>query len=184
MISDKSFKLFYRRIIFPIDLDSKRLDDLKNKGLGWFNDVLHRPVESRTELETRILNAAIWIGNSPVERTERGRFLKLCIALESLFITREEFPYGATIGDRLAFLLGKKPADRIEISHIVRKIYEIRSRVAHEGKPKHEGDLVKYMPYVFAYSNAAIYAILNLVKNNNWKTFDEVRKHFEELKFS
>ncbi len=166
-----------------LKLDAERISVLSTRGLNFFSGLLSKDRNKRSEMEGRILNSAIWIGNSYVERSEKERSLKLCIALEALFSSKSEAPIGSIISERLALLLGKTLTAKKEIYRLGKRIYSVRSQIAHQGSPDREDDLEILLPYAFAFSNAAVDDVGRLARDRGWTKFEEMVDYFEDLKF-
>ncbi len=56
-----------------------------------------------------------------------------------------------------------------------KNIYSIRSKIAHEGKPEKVETLTELMPYALAYSIRVIVKINQLVKEFQWKDFQQLQ---------
>ena len=175
--------IYYRDIPHPFQLDDKQLIYFENFGSLNFFEILGKNFEQRSELENRLINAIHWISEAIGEISEQARFLKLCISLESLLCGQNEEAFGTTIGERLAFLLENNYEKRKLIFRKTKSIYSIRSDIAHEGKPEKVELLTELMPYALAYSIRVIVKINQLVREFQWKNFNDLRQHVEDVKF-
>jgi hypothetical protein len=94
--------------------------------------------EEPTELQRRLLLAIEWIGQSYNEVSLSSAFIKSAIALEILF-TRDinAFIDKSVVGqlsESIALLLGKDVEMRLDIESRFKKLYGVRSQIAHKGK--------------------------------------------------
>ena len=85
---------------------------------------------------------------------------------------------------QLAFLLESINERRQLVFHKAKKIYAVRSRIAHEGRPEKADDLIELMPYALAFAIHAIVKVSGLISGLGWQKFDELKQHFEDMKFS
>lgn len=175
--------IYYRDIPHPFKLDNKQLTYFEKFGSSSFFEILEKNIEQRSELENRLINAIRWVSEAIRETSEQTRFLKLCISLESLLCGRNEEAFGTTIGERLAFLLEKTSEKRKFIFHKTKSIYNIRSDIAHEGKPEKADALTESMPYALAYSVRVIIKVNELIRELQWQDFNELRRYIEDIKF-
>ncbi len=93
---------------------------------------------NNNKLETHILHSAEWIGQAIGEPNPASAFVKAAIALEVLFSINEKGAITpsimAQIAEGCAFILGKSPADALEIERQVKGFYRTRSAIVHSGK--------------------------------------------------
>lgn len=94
-------------------------------------------VSSASPLMKKILLAVDWVGQSIAEKVPSSAFIKAAIALEVLF-TPEKGTFAPSIvfqiTENVVLLLGTEPASRIEWEREFKRLYNIRSSVAHAGK--------------------------------------------------
>ena len=179
----QGFKIFHRALSVPFKFNGERSTQFEQLGLSNFSQILRRDPSQRSELDSRLVNAIHWCAEAIREVSDAERFLKFCISLESLLCARGEQPLGGTIGERAAFLLESGAESRQSLFQRFKKIYGVRSSLAHEGLPQREDDVVELLPHLFAISIRSIVEIGNLVSIRSWGTYSELREHFEELKF-
>jgi len=185
MLSDiDSWKIYFQHHSYPFKLDNNQLTTYKELGLAYLSSILEKNPEQRYEIENRLINAIHWVSEAMQEISDTARFLKLCICLESLLCGRDEEAFGTTIGERLAFLLSSIKEERQVIFRKTKKIYFVRSKIAHEGRPEKIDDLIDLMPYALAYAIHAIIKVSGVISESGWQKFDELKQHFEEMKFS
>ncbi|MGM9551712.1 MAG: hypothetical protein ACI3XA_05600 [Clostridia bacterium] len=100
------------------------------------NDKLWQIVqlESKNEIQKRILKSVEWIGRSINEIDFCLSFLQSIFAIECLLQDQSDFitkSITAQIAEYAAFIVGSDLKTRKEIETLFRKLYSIRSKVAH-----------------------------------------------------
>jgi len=89
------------------------------------------------DLESRILNAALALGESASTKDIRNSVLYTCIALEILFSRDDgalfQKSIGQNIADLFAFIVAKEAPARKEIVKLTKKVYGMRSAIVHGG---------------------------------------------------
>lgn len=94
--------------------------------------------ENPTDMEKRILTAIGWIGKGLRDEEPSRSFVQFMIALESLFqFNKEKSFISPSISNQIsefsAFINGDNLDERIQIESEVKKLYGIRSKIAHSG---------------------------------------------------
>ena len=93
---------------------------------------------SISELKKRLLLAVEWIGQSLNENAPSSAFLKAAIALEILFAYQEKSLVNSSIlsqiAENVAILLGNDIGSRQVLEAKVKRLYSMRSSIAHAGK--------------------------------------------------
>lgn len=92
--------------------------------------------KDKNEVETRIINAVNWIGMAIAEKNNSIAFTQAVFAIESLLQrqTKGEIfnkSIVASIAEDIAFLLGRDFEERKKYEKEFKKIYGIRSKIAH-----------------------------------------------------
>lgn len=89
------------------------------------------------DLESRILNTALALGESASTKDIRNSILYTCIALEILFSRDDGALFQKSIGQNLAdlfaFIVAKDAPTRKEIAKLTKKVYGMRSAIVHGG---------------------------------------------------
>lgn len=89
------------------------------------------------DLESRILNTALALGESASTKNIRNSVLYTCIALEILFSRDDgalfQKSIGQNIADLFAFIVAKEAPSRKEIVKLTKKVYGMRSAIVHGG---------------------------------------------------
>jgi hypothetical protein len=93
---------------------------------------------SPSEMKQRVLLAIDWVGESYGEHVASSAFIRAAIALEILFNEQKnEFltkGIAAQISESVALLLGHDLESKMALEQQLRKLYSIRSGIAHAGK--------------------------------------------------
>jgi hypothetical protein len=90
-----------------------------------------------TRMENKLLVSIHWLGESTKPDTKKSRFAKVSFALETLIGGEpqdEELKVRgitAMLAERAAFIVGRDPADRLDVDKAIRKYYRIRSGIVH-----------------------------------------------------
>ena len=95
---------------------------------------------SRSDMENKLLDGIHWLGESTKPDTNRARFVKIGVALETLLGSEPKDEMlqvrgiTAMLAERAAFIAGKGLDDRLAIDRNVRKHYGTRSEIVHGDK--------------------------------------------------
>jgi len=89
------------------------------------------------DLESRIINTALALGESASTKDIRNSILYTCIALEILFSRDDgalfQKSIGQNVADLFAFIVAKDAPARKEIVKLTKKVYGMRSAIVHGG---------------------------------------------------
>lgn len=89
------------------------------------------------DVQARVIRAVEWYAGATMERSISSAFLKAAVALELLLIERKtsknDVPISARLAGAVARLLGEDKNRRRWYEAEVRRLYKIRSEVAHSG---------------------------------------------------
>lgn len=87
--------------------------------------------ERRTAFEEAALRSVLLYSRSTRYRNISEKLLHVFAGIEGLLLRSESEPIAATVGDRLAFAVGRTADERIKIVRQFRAVYSIRSRFVH-----------------------------------------------------
>ncbi|MBD1220818.1 hypothetical protein IDM30_19055 [Acinetobacter seifertii] len=76
-----------------------------------------------------ILKSIHWFSQFWLEKQNDNQLLYLAISLEALL--SESFSTSSFIADRVAFILGNDKSTRLELRDLTKKLYDLRSNIAH-----------------------------------------------------
>ena len=117
------------------------LSKLKQPQLALINKLILKTEDSRSNMENKLLDAIHWLGESTKPDTNRARFVKVGVALETLIGGEPKKDEnlkvrGITVmlAERAAFIAGNDLDDRLAIDGNVRAYYGKRSSIVHGDK--------------------------------------------------
>jgi hypothetical protein len=144
----------------------------------------HLGAKSNTKLMQKILLAVDWVGQSIAEKVSSSAFIKAAIALEVLF-TPEKGSFAPSIvfqiTENVTLLLGKDEESRARGEREFKRLYDIRSSIAHAGKTDVERtDLVSIQEM----ARQVIFKLLTAPSVKDCATPDELSKVLKKLKYS
>lgn len=201
--NDKQFNMSASSIgsNYKFEIDKDRLKFMKNNCFKKLSLLLKK--ENLTDFEKRILTSIYWYSETfdiaeselkkdKIEYLKRSQeikneiesidvsegFLKQVIALECLLLFERESKQ-INLSERCAFILSKKYLDRKQIKTYVKRIYDLRSKIVHEGNTVVSNkDLLNLTNFV---QNVLITIIkrkdkLKIKTNNNLKEWFEKQK--------
>ncbi|KAB1437546.1 HEPN domain-containing protein [Candidatus Galacturonibacter soehngenii] len=111
-------------------LDSYFFDYKNGNGVIW--DLLNK--ENKTEIQKRVLRGLEWVGMSINEKDVNMAFIQCFFAIECILQDQQGFitkSISAQISEYVAFILGDNLEARIEIENRFKKLYDVRSKIAH-----------------------------------------------------
>lgn len=139
---------------------------------------------SNTKLMQKILLAVDWVGQSIAEKVSSSAFIKAAIALEVLFAP-EKGNFAPSIvfqiAENVTLLLGEDEESRTQCEREFKRLYEIRSSIAHAGKTDVEqADLVSIQEM----ARQVIFKLLTAPSVKGCETPDELNKVLKKLKYN
>ena len=170
-----------QRAALPWTLSGERWEHASMIGLSFVSGMLSKPEDERTHLEASCINAITWISRGLQDDVADSRFLKLCIGMESLLLRKGDYPYGSTMADRVAFLLGKTGDAREKVSAQLKGIYAVRSDIAHEGR---SAKLEEQLGPAQFFATQAVRVFLQRMSQAKWQSLEEFIKWCNDLKWA
>jgi hypothetical protein len=134
---------------------------------------VEHPVSRRGDMQNRISTALRWWSDAIVEPEPSSRFLKFCVALEALLIDRETDAIVTKLAQSVAVLLTDDPEARLKNDSLIREIYDVRSRIAHEGRDARARRLMNVTRLTVA---ALILRVAGLVHEEHVTSADDLGK--------
>ena len=135
--------------------------------------------ENKTDKESRILNAILWVGKAHVELDNKIYFLELCFALESLLqVDTDKFINPSitySISSNCAMIIADKYEDRKKVMSELKHLYSIRSKLAH-GKNSDVSNLE--CDQLFKYIS---YLLDDLANKEIWKQYSSMSELMQEI---
>ncbi len=128
-----------------LEIDDDFIEDAKDVGLERFGEILDNYItNSLNDMESQVLRSIVWFGESKIEHDPAARFLKLTLVLECLLNLNKSEPIATYLSERVAFILGKTLDERLGMVEKVKHLYDIRSRIVHNGSlDVEETDLIE-----------------------------------------
>jgi hypothetical protein len=90
---------------------------------------------NQTKFDKALITAIQWAGRAVTAKTREESFLLYAIALESIILADNpdsELSYRLSL--RIAYVLGSRKENRIEILKIAKRLYGLRSKLVHDGR--------------------------------------------------
>jgi hypothetical protein len=196
---------------YPLELDKTRVDWMMKNGLRevtaliakketnsfedrlrtaiyWLGAAMNVQIASTTkEVDAKIDLARNQKGNRMKQFKDfefhnfAERLIKLMVALESLVILDEREPVASNLGERAAFLVAKKPNDRIYVDGQIKKLYRLRSRAIHHGRTEITHEELDWLSRVV---QTAIIRLIRRRVHMGVTNDEEYRSWFMRNKFS
>jgi hypothetical protein len=117
---------------YPLDLSEKAIQTLEGKGFWEYTNVLATRPSERTSFEDALMLALHWYADCARQPKPATQLLSLTIAAETLF-PRERGAIGLHCAESVAFVIHDDPTRRRETRDAFRRLYGLRSDIAHEG---------------------------------------------------
>lgn len=150
----------------------------------WEFYIKHHNNTHQTDIEKRILNSALAVGESMCSSNHKNSIMYTCIALEILFSFDEGSIFQKSIGDRLAetfvFLVAKNKEARIATDRLVKEVYRMRSAIVHGGDKALNNKNLSINNLL----RAAISELLNNEKYRDLKKIDDLYKMVKDAHYS
>jgi hypothetical protein len=106
--------------------------------------------DKRSPFEDELLDAILLYSRNSLFDDPANRLVYILAAVESILLRDNNEPVGKNIGERLAFVVGITPEERIAIRDNVKEIYDLRSAFLHHGRALREMDSLElFMGYVW-----------------------------------
>lgn len=112
---------------------------IKNKYFSLLWDLYKKNLygDKLTDIESRVLNSALAVGESSMTPDLKNSVIYTCIALEILFSFDEGSIFQKSIGEKLAdmlsFVVAKDKESRLSTGKLTKKVYGMRSAIVHGG---------------------------------------------------
>lgn len=161
----------------PVDNDFFK----KNKSFSKLWDIYkeRKDGEKISELQSRILNCSISIGEALRSQNEKDSIIHTCIALEILLSYDEGSLFQKSIGDRLAetfvFIVALDKDTRIKTSTLLKKVYRMRSALVHGGNKEIDQSYIDIIQLTRA-------AISELLTSEKYKNINKIDALYEMVK--
>ncbi len=114
--------------VFPLDLNIDAVEKyICNDETLWLIGLISQ--EKINDYYDAILKSIHWFSQFWIEQQTDNKLLYLAISLEALL--SEGFATSSFVSDRVAFILGEDQVSRLELRDLSKKLYDLRSDIAH-----------------------------------------------------
>lgn len=135
-----------------------------------------------TDIQRRIKSALQWLGKASADPVLSRKFLQAMIAIEALLEDKEN---GSTIVDQIStavcFILENDLAGRLELKTTIKRMYNLRSRIVHDGAEQVSWDEFNQL---YAINNQVIHELLTRDEFKSFEDVSDLQKWLENRKFS
>jgi hypothetical protein len=129
-------------------LSEQEIRELRDAGLDALSQVLTN--DKRSPFEDELLDAILIYSRNSLLNDAASRLIYILAAVESVLLRDNNEPIQKNIGERLAFVVGRTPDERISILDSVTRVYALRSAFLHHGRALQEMDALEvFMKYVW-----------------------------------
>lgn len=112
----------------PLDLNDDSVNShICSDEVLWLIELIFK--EKINDYHDAILKSLHWFSQFWIEKQSDNQLLYLAISLEALL--SEAFATSSFVSDRVAFILGKDKTSRLELRDLSKKLYDLRSNIAH-----------------------------------------------------
>lgn len=112
--------------IWLLDLNTVE-ERICNDEVSWLVELISE--EKTNDYYDAILKSIHWFSQFWIEQQSDNKLLYLAISLEALL--SEAFATSSFVSDRVAFILGEDKVSRLELRDLSKKLYNLRSDIAH-----------------------------------------------------
>lgn len=132
-----------------------------------------------TDINKRILNASLAIGESARTLNIQNSLIYTCVALEALFVKNREERNRATVSDSLSSLISESQERFFFIKQLTTKVYDARSDIVHGRRLS----TIPNFSLVNKFVRQAIIKLLNDSEYKNFITIDDLREKLQTLNY-
>lgn len=141
--------------------------------------------KSPSKFEQRLLLAIDWVGQALSDANLPNAFLKAAVSLEVLFTRdqKEIITPGilSKLSEDIAIVLGSSFDARMEIERDVKRLYSLRSKIAHAGN---QSASPADVALIIAFARSVICELLLNVDFTAIKSIDDLHEEFRRIKYS
>jgi len=141
--------------------------------------------DTPTTLHKKVQMAIEWLGQSINDDASGMAFLKAAMALEVLFVLKQDTIISASIqsqiAENVASLVETTSETRVELESRMKMLYGIRSAIVHHGK--NEVDPKKLIELQL-YAKKAIIRLITSKELSDYDSIEKVHKRLREMRYS
>ena len=109
-----------RELAGPVSEALKRVESIRSN-------------DGRSEVDELLLRAVRWAGRAAAAGTREDKFLNAMISLECVMLPKQKDKLSAHLAARTARMLNDEADDTGELERKVKRLYDLRSRLVHDG---------------------------------------------------
>jgi hypothetical protein len=163
----------------PIDNDFFRTNEQFGK-IWSFYERRHKGGKL-TDIESRILNCALALGESAMTSDTRNSIIYTCISLEILMSFDEGSLFQKSIGEKLSdlfsFIVAKDRDSRLLVGKLLKKVYGMRSAIVHGGEKNLSNENLSINMLVRA-------GINELLNSDSFANITKISQLYDQLKIA
>lgn len=164
----------------PWVISNVQISEFRKLGIDILSGLLVK--EKLTKFQESLVNALLLYSRSSIAKELSYKLVYILAAIESMFLRDGSEHIQSNIGERMAFLAGSTPKERMEIFRAVKNIYAVRSDFLHHGKNISMDDLEKMRIFMMT-SWRCLAGLIQLSADDNM-TSEKFFKMLEEKKWS
>lgn len=153
-----------------LKLTRRGLDEIQGEFLALGMAVKPLP-RKRADIEKKLATALRWYSDAIVEPELNARFLKFCISLEALLLGGDTESITTRLAQSVAVLLADDCESRLANERLVKDVYYIRSRIAHEGR---DTEARRHIEGVRVAAALSILRVAQLAQEESIRSADEL----------
>lgn len=115
-------------------LDARQWELMKKMKIAAFSEFIGKLEDDRTEIQKLIVNSIARYSNALSTANLNQRVVKIFTILESLLLKNNDSPILDSVRKYCPKLITKDPAKRIELTKLLKKMYDVRSSYIHHAK--------------------------------------------------
>lgn len=190
--------------LFPFYVDETRKIIMNKENFKDINKILMK--NNNTPIERSIISSIIWYGeamnisifnkyycidnnlnidlnlldNSIINHKLGDAFIKIFIALESLFVKKNESNISKNISERITYLVGSTVQHRITSQELIEKYYDMRSDIVHNGRNiVHINDF----EVLSSIAKLSILKVIRILKTRKIHDHDDLFNYINKIKY-
>ena len=159
-------------------LHNDEINMIKSDAFKNYHDLLN--LDNPNEFQSKLLEALLIYSKNTLRRDLYDKILYILVALESILLKNDTEPIQQSVGDRMAFAIGKNIIERKNIVQTLKEVYSIRSKFIHHGVQGIENQEVigRFMNYAFSTFDSLVRHL------NQFKTKEDCITALEHIKYS
>jgi hypothetical protein len=130
------------------ELSDQDIREFRDAGLDALSQVLTK--DKRSPFENELLDAILIYSRNSLLNDVASRLIYILAGIESVLLRDNNEPIQKNIGERLAFIVGRTPDERMSVRDSLTRAYRLRSAFLHHGRALDEMDALEvFMRHVW-----------------------------------